>query len=111
MAKHWTAFTLGFIASAAIEPQDMNFWASRTNTKVHPPVSYLSLFLLEGLKKLESASQGALGPVTEINKPPTVFTAAQLAKKKALLMARPSPYAEKVRLLRSRLEAQSLTKY
>lgn len=111
MAKHWTAFTLGFIAAAAIEPQDQNPLTSRANTKAHPPVTLLDWFVRHGLKKLEPESQGALGPVNEINKPPTVFPAAQLAKKKALLMARTSPYAEKVRIPRNRLEPQALTQH
>lgn len=102
MAKHWAAFTLGFIAAAAIEPQDANPLISGANKNVHPPVTLLEWFVRHGLEKLEFESRGALGPVQEINKPPTVFPAAQLAKKKALLNARISPYADKVRVPRSR---------
>lgn len=109
MAKHWVRFTLGFIAATAIAPQDANFWTIRSNTKGYPTVQSLDLFVQNGLTKLESASQGPLGPLKEITEPPTVFPAAQLAKKKALLMARTSPYADKVRLPGSRVKELSLT--
>lgn len=97
-AKHWARFTLGFIAAAAIGPQDPNFWNTRGKAKSHPTVQSLDMFVQDGMKKLEPQSQGVLGPLQEINDPPTVFPAAQVAKKKALLVARTSPYAEKVRV-------------
>lgn len=97
-ANHWVAFTLGFVSEALRAD-----WSPLQNTKDCATVNSLRQFVIEGVKRLEQACQGAL--ITERivvdNSPPTVYSAAELEsikRKKAAKANMPSPFAQKVRL-------------
>ncbi|KAK7710323.1 hypothetical protein SLS64_005908 [Diaporthe eres] len=93
-AKHWVNFTLGFVYHAAKGGVD---WSVHQNEKKHPSVADLKAFVTRGVSLLEPGCS-ALGPIAEDKSAPTVFNAAETARKKAEKLRRASPYAESVSL-------------
>lgn len=94
-AKHWAAFTLGFIQQAL----DSDFEDVK-HTRAHPDVSRLQYWVFKGLASLQ-VPPGALIPdlIVENKEPPKVWSAAHLEdvkRKKAAKEKELSAYAQKV---------------
>ncbi|KAK2822999.1 hypothetical protein FQN49_007570 [Arthroderma sp. PD_2] len=77
-AKHWAALTLGYMANA----MELQNWDAIKKTKTHPTTNDLRNAINRGAQYLDRPVTGALRPalMADINSPPTVFSAAYMAK-------------------------------
>lgn len=91
-ARHWVSFALGFLYQAS--KGGVN-WATIAIKKTHPSVKDLEDFIASGIQALEPTCKG-LKPTVENTDEPTVFTAAEVAKKISKLLKRKSPYVESI---------------
>jgi hypothetical protein len=97
-ANHWVAVTLGYVAHAMV----LQNWSMVKLTKTYPSTDNLRNAIAAGVKLLPQISQGALGSMSDINQPATLFSPQELAKinkKKQDKSKKMSVFTEKVCLV------------